>query len=87
MNNPNFCRNVAEKCKSKGFDEEHDMVDRLSDDMDIPYHYDLHYIAKKQSIPVNKTQETIQRLRDSNHKTKNQCTLPPQLRQKLPSIK
>ncbi len=84
LNNPNFCRNVAEKCKSKGFDEEHDMVDRLSDDMDIPYHYDLHYIAKKQSIPVNKTQETIQRLRDSNHKTKKSVYSPTAVKTEAP---
>lgn len=64
LNNTKFCSDVAEECKNRGFNDVGDMVEDLSQDIDIPFHYDLHYLAKKIGTTVPSKSKFIEKLND-----------------------
>ncbi len=84
LNNQNFCRAVAEECGKRGFDEESEMVNNLTEDMEVPYHHDIHYIAKKHTIPVKKTESIIERLCECGYKTKKSVYSPTAVKTEAP---
>lgn len=84
LNNEAFCKNIAEECKRRGFYDERNIAKELRKDMDVPYHYDLHYIAKKQSIPVTKTQRVIEKLEERGYETRKSVYSPTAVKTEAP---
>ncbi|MFP4116800.1 MAG: hypothetical protein ACLFQ8_02545 [Candidatus Aenigmatarchaeota archaeon] len=84
FNTQSFCKEVARECKERGFYKERRKVQELSKDMDMPYHYDLHYIAKKQSLPIIKTEELMRRLEERGYKTRKSVYSPTAVKTKAP---
>ncbi len=84
LNNTSFCKNVAESARNMGFYEESRYVDKLAEDMDMPYHYDLHYIAKKQGLELKKTEKIIDRLEKNGYDTVRSIYSPTAVKSRAP---
>ncbi len=84
LNTQSFCKKIIEDCKERKFYEERRKVQDLSEDRDGPYHYDLHYIAKKQSLPVIKTEKLMRRLNERGYKTRKSVYSPTAVKTKAP---
>lgn len=68
LNNQNFCEKIAKESREREFYKEGKLAEKLSKDLDVPYHYDLHYLAQKEGVEVPKTEKVVNELRDEGFK-------------------
>lgn len=67
LNDTDFCKKVMKEARKRKFYKEAKLVERMSEDMDVPYHYDLHYLGKKQNIEIPKTDDIVEELRENGY--------------------
>ncbi|MFP4045887.1 MAG: tRNA (guanine(10)-N(2))-dimethyltransferase [Candidatus Aenigmatarchaeota archaeon] len=67
LNDKEFCEEVMKEARNRGFYEEARLAEKLTTDMEVPYHYDLHYLGKKQGLEIPKTEEAVKKLKDNGH--------------------
>ncbi len=69
LNNENFCEKTMKEGRKRRFYGEGKFVEKLKNDQEIPYHYDIHYIAKKQGFNLKKMERIIEMLEGQGFKT------------------
>ncbi|MFP4633573.1 MAG: tRNA (guanine(10)-N(2))-dimethyltransferase [Candidatus Aenigmatarchaeota archaeon] len=67
LNNEMFCKDVAKQARERSFYDEAELAEKLSEDVRIPFHHDLHYVAKKQKLEVRKTGGIIKELKEGGY--------------------
>ena len=63
-----FCSEVSKEALEREFYRERKHVEKMSQDIDIPYHCDLHYIAKKQGMQIKKIEEVLNLLEKAGYR-------------------
>ncbi|MFB6216236.1 MAG: hypothetical protein ABEJ72_04605 [Candidatus Aenigmatarchaeota archaeon] len=70
INTDRFCENLASRLRERDFYDEASMVSGIHRGENIPYHYDIHYLAKKMNLETLPTDKLIEMLEEEGYEAR-----------------
>lgn len=70
INREEFCKGVIQEARNRDFYGEARLADRLRKGMNVPYHYGLHYLAKKLNEETPSTETIVRSLKEGGYESR-----------------